>query len=292
MTGGRFTPPAWRLTPAAQLITEQLGGLVIAVVLVWWLANVILPAVGPDPFLAIVARQSDPFGELSVPQVVVVTFARSAVLIGVALAIAMGVGVLAAVLSARSRSGLLRGAAWAVGTAGVSVPSFFWALLLRLLVIVVYLRTGLRLFPTFGYGIDEHVVLPALALAARPAAYVFRLTATALLDAERAEYTTTARGKGLSELTILIRHQFPNARAPMLAAFLLAAHGVASSLAIVEYVFGWQGAGFAFIHAVASGRFALAAVLFAVFATGLGLLALAVAVGTRPTPASASANPG
>lgn len=78
-----------------------------------------------------------------------------------------------------------------------------------------------------------------------------------------------------------MRHQLPNARGAIAGAFLLAAQGAVSSLAIVEYVFGWFGAGFAFIHAVANARFPIAALLFVGFASILGVLAVALALAAR-----------
>jgi ABC-type dipeptide/oligopeptide/nickel transport system permease component len=110
---------------------------------------------------------------------------------------------------------------------------------------------------------------------------VFRLSATALLEAAQADYTVTARGKGLSEWAIVIRHQLPNSRSAILAALLFAVQGALSSLAIIEYIFGWPGAGFAFIHSIANNRFAVALGLFILFAGLLGFLGIAVTLSAR-----------
>lgn len=265
------------LTPAGRALAENLVGLTLGVGLVIWLVTSLLPRIGEDPFLRLLIGRSDPFIDMGTAQIIALTFARSTLVVAVALALATVLGIAGAVAYSRSRRPLVRGFAWTLGTAGVSLPPFFWAMLLQLLVIAVYVRTGHRLFPTYGTNL-EHAVLPALALAAAPAAYVFRLSALALLDAQRADYSTTARSKGLGEMVVLLRHQIPNSQPAILASIVLAAGGIVSSLAIIEYISGWQGAGFAFIHSLAIGRYEVAAGLFVLFSVSLGLLAIAVQV--------------
>lgn len=250
-------------------------GLTLGVILVVWLVTSLLPHIGEDPFLRLLIGRTDPFIDLNAAQIIALTFARSVLVVAAALALATLLGIAGAVAYSRSRRPLVRGLAWTLGTAGVSLPPFFWAMLLQVLVIAIYARTGQRVLPTYGTNL-ENVVLPALALAAGPAAYIFRLSALALLDAERADYSTTARSKGLGEMAVLLRHQVPNSQRAILASVVLAAQGTVSSLAIIEYIFGWQGAGFAFIHSLAIGRFEVAAGLFALFAAALGLLAIGV----------------
>jgi ABC-type dipeptide/oligopeptide/nickel transport system permease component len=170
---------------------------------------------------------------------------------------------------------------WVVGTIGVSLPSFFWAMLLQLFVVAWFLMTRHALLPTFGYGFDEHAILPTFALAARPMAYVFRTTATALDDAARSEYVVTARAKGVRERAVLLRHILPNARTTYLAGVAYGARGVLSSLAIVEYLFSWTGAGLGFVSAVAIGNVPLAAGLAAALAGLFAALDLAVGLSGR-----------
>src|SRR5204863_1318047 len=125
----------------------------------------------------------------------------------------------------------VRALAWTVGTVGASLPSFFWALLLQLVVILVYLRTQKLIAPVSGgFGLDAHILLPAIALAMRPAAYVFRTTATALDEARHAPHVVTALAKGLGPSDIATRHVARNAAPAILAGLALAAKTTLSSL--------------------------------------------------------------
>ena len=188
----------------------------------------------------------------------------------------------AGVTYAFTRWQILRAAAWALGTVGTSLPSFFWAMLLQLAVIVIYLRTQKLIAPVSGgFGLDAHLLLPAIALGLRPAAYIFRTTATALEEARHAPHVTTALAKGLGPAPIAMRHVARNAAPALLAGIALGAKTSLSSLAIVEYVFTWNGAGYGFILAVANGNVAFASALALVFAVALTLLGAGLGVAGR-----------
>ena len=207
---------------------------------------------------------------------------HSAVLVGAALAIAVVIGAGAGVTYAFSGSRLLRSIAWTLGTVGSSLPSFFWAMVLQLVVIFVYLRTQKLIAPVSGgFGLDAHLILPAVALGLRPAAYIFRTTATALDEARHAPHVTTALAKGLGPTPIATRHVARNAAPAVLAGVALGAKTSLSSLAIVEYVFTWNGAGYGFILAVANGNVAFAVSIALVFALALTLLGAVVGLGAR-----------
>ena len=251
-----------------------------------WLADLALRDARLDALtIGILLRGIDPFRDMTVLEALATSLGRSGALLLAALAAAVVVGVSTGAAYALSGLGPVRAAAWAVGTVGVSLPSFFWAMLLILVVVLVYGRTGTLLLPTSGFGLDEHVVLPAIALAARPAAYIFRTTATALEDVRHGDYVRTAHAKGLLGSAVARRHILPNAAPAMIAAFALAARTALSSLAIVEYVFSWHGAGFGFIHALANGRAAFATLIALSFALVFAALAVGMdAFARRFTP--------
>jgi glutathione transport system permease protein len=224
--------------------------------------------------LNLAVRGRDPFPDLPVSKAVATGIGRSAVLFLAATATAMTVGLVLAVGQFVLRSPILRAIAWTVGTLGVSLPSFFWAMLLQLVVITWYQATGRSLLPTSGYGLDEHLVLPTLALVAQPTAYVFRTTAAALTEIAARDYVRTAHAKGLRERVVLARHIFPNARQTFLAGAGYASGSVLSSLAIVEYIFAFKGAGLGFIYAVASRNLELAVALAVAFSVMFALVTL------------------
>lgn len=263
-------------------VAEGLAGLLLTATLVALLADAVLARVSlQGSTLGVLLRGIRPFGALGTREALVVAVGRSGVLLLVALALAALVGGGAGVAFALSGSRAVRAVAWALGTVGVALPSFFWAMLLQLAVVIVYGRTGALLVPTQGYGLDRHLVLPALALGARPVAYLFRTTAVAVEEARHAEYVRLARAKGLGEGAILVRHLLPSTAGAVLAGAGLAARSALSSLAIVEYVFAWYGAGFGFIHAVATGDRRLATALVVAFAVLFALVGGGTALGAR-----------
>ena len=199
----------------------------------------------------------------------------SAILIFTSIAGAIAIGVPAGIAYGWSGSRTLRAIAWSASTLAASLPAFFWAVAIELVMIVLWVKFEIRFLPTAGFGIDEHLVLPALALGIRPAAYIFRLTATAVEEIRHSDYVRTAIAKGLGARPLLVRHILPNAAPNIIGATVLATRGALSSLVLIEYVFIWGGAGLTFVQALGNGRLELAIALAVSFAIGSALLALA-----------------
>jgi peptide/nickel transport system permease protein len=238
--------------------------------------------------LNLILRNRDPYLGMPLADAVAVAMGRSLVLIVLATALATLLGFLLAILHFAARHWPVRAIAWSLGTIAVSLPSFFWAMLLQLVVVLVYLRTQRLIAPVSGgFGLDAHLLLPAIALGLRPSAYIFRTTATALDEARHLPHVTTALAKGLGPSAIASRHVARNAAPAVLAGLALGAKTSLSSLAIVEYVFTWNGAGYGFILSVANGNVAFAASIALVFALSLSLLGLAIGVSTRALQATA-----
>ena len=199
----------------------------------------------------------------------------SAILILAAIAGAIALGVPAGIAYGWSGSRALKPIAWSASTLAASLPAFFWAVAIELVMIVLWVKFEVRFLPTAGFGIDDHLVLPALALGIRPAAYIFRLTATAVEEIRHSDYVRTAIAKGLGPRPLLVRHILPNAAPNIIAATVLGTRGALSSLVLIEYVFIWGGAGLTFVQALGTGRLELAIALALSFAIGSALLALA-----------------
>jgi peptide/nickel transport system permease protein len=263
--------------------------LVATALLVVWITDAAINAAPLDDLtLRLLLAGKAPFQGLSLPEALWTAVSRSAVLVGASLAAAIVIGVLAGAAYAFSRWGFVRAAAWAIGTVGASLPSFFWAMLLQLVVVLVYIRTQRLLAPiSGGFGVDEHLILPAIALAMRPAAYIFRTTATALDEARHAPHVITAWAKGLDPSVVASRHVARNAAPAVLAGMALGAKTALSSLAIVEFVFTWNGAGYGFILSVATGNVAFASAIALVFAVALALMGALVGLATRAMNVSA-----
>lgn len=257
--------------------------LFLTALLVVWLTDAALSSVKlGDLTLGLLLAGRTPFRDLSLTEAVWTAVSRSAILVAAALGLAVIVGLASGIAYAFSSWRVVRALAWALGTVGTSLPSFFWAMLLQLVVILVYLRTQRLIAPVSGgFGLDAHLLLPAIALGLRPAAYIFRTTATALDEARHAPHVTTALAKGLGPRPIAVRHVARNAAPALLAGIALGAKTSLSSLAIVEYVFTWNGAGYGFILAVANGNVAFASAIALVFAVALALLGAGVGLAGR-----------
>jgi ABC-type antimicrobial peptide transport system permease subunit len=199
----------------------------------------------------------------------------SAILLLAAVAGAVAVGVPGGIAYGWSSNRALKALAWSLSTLAASLPAFFWAVVIELAMIVLWVQYQIRFLPTAGFGIDDHLVLPAVALGIRPAAYIFRLTATAVEEIRHADYVRTAIAKGLGPRQLLPRHVLPNAAPNIIAATVLGARGALSSLVLIEYVFIWGGAGLTFVQALGNGRLDVAIALALAFAAGSALLALA-----------------
>ena len=259
------------------------ASIVLTVLLLVWLTDFAVHAAPlTDLTLGLLLVGREPFRGLSLTESLVTAVSRSAILLAAALVAAIAIGLASGFAYAFTGRRSVRAAAWTMGTVGASLPSFFWALLLQLVVILVYVRTQKLIAPVSGgFGLDAHIILPAVALAMRPAAYVFRTTATALDEARHAPHVVTALAKGLGPLLVANRHVTRNAAPAILAGLALGAKTSLSSLAIVEYMFTWNGAGYGFVLAVAKGDVAFATLAAIVFALAMSLLGVAIAAASR-----------
>jgi len=178
------------------------------------------------------------------------TYTKSMGLLLFSLLIAAALGVTAGSLAAIWEGSILSTGVLTATLLGVSLPSFFTALLLQVIEIVWYRRTGLRLVPVGGFGWDAHIVLPALVLAARPLAQIARVTCVSMSEAAHQDFVRTAWAKGLSPKQIWGDHVLPNAAVSILTALGLSMRFSLGSLPVVEYFFGWPGLGATLLAAI------------------------------------------
>jgi ABC-type dipeptide/oligopeptide/nickel transport system permease subunit len=144
---------------------------------------------------------------------------------------------------------------------GISTPSFFLGMLLQYLEITFFKTTGIRLVPVGGFGWDEHLVLPVLVLAARPIAQVARLTYVCVSETLEEDYVRTAHAKGLTPRGVWGIHIAPNVATTVLTAMGTSLRFSLSSLPVVEYMFGWPGAGRTMLTMLRTGQVAGATTL-------------------------------
>ncbi len=128
---------------------------------------------------------------------------------------------------------------------GVTLPNFVLA---PVLILVFALKLGW--LPVAGWGDPSDLVLPAVVLAARPAALVARMTRASMLETLRQDYIRTARAKGLSPATVLIKHALKNAFLPVLTTAGVSFGYLLSGSFVVETIFTVPGVGYQSINSL------------------------------------------
>ena len=201
--------------------------------------------------------------------------ANTALLMGLSFALALIIALPAGVLAAvRPRSWLDYGLNL-FAFAGISVPSFWLALLMILLFAVT-----LGWLPASGVhavGNDTlgsralHLVLPVLTLTLLTVGGVLRFTRSAMLETLRADYIRTARAKGLGPWGVVVGHALRNAMIPVVTILALNFGTLFSGALIVETMFAYLGMGKMIYDAIIGNDFNLALVGL-LFATLLTLL--------------------
>jgi len=155
--------------------------------------------------------------------------------IALAVLLAIPLGVLAALRPGRT----LDRVAVVLSLAGLSIPQFWLALLL-----ILVLAVRIRLFPTAGMGGPEHLVLPMLALALPALGRIAMIVRSSMIDELNQQYVKTADAKGLPRRRIVGVHALRNASIPALT---LTGWELIRALAgysvVVETVFAWPGVG-------------------------------------------------
>lgn len=176
----------------------------------------------------------------------------TALLTGTALAVATVLGLALGITSARRPFSWADNAVSAIALAGFSIPVFWLGQLLIVLfaVLLGWLpATGMASLraPSAGPGhvwdVALHLLLPAGALSLGYLAITMRLTRAGMIDALTQDYIRTARGKGLAERLVLLRHALPNALLSILTLVGYNVGFILSGSVLVETVFGWPGLG-------------------------------------------------
>lgn len=154
-------------------------------------------------------------------------------------------------------------------TMGVSLPSFFAAILVGwLFAYVLGKYTGLNLtgnwmvMDDFGEGIRyewKNLILPVFTLGMRPLGVIVQLTRNSMLDTMSMDFIRTARAKGLSENRVIWVHALRNSLNPVVTAISGWFASMMAGVVFVEYIFGWKGLGYVVVDAL--GNFDLPLVL-------------------------------
>ncbi len=176
------------------------------------------------------------------PQTIVLT-ASSIVL---ACLIGIPLGILAAVY----RNSWIDRLTMLISVIGVSMPQFWMAMLLLLL-----FSFRLGWVPATGVGGLEHLILPTIVLGYGSASVLGRMVRSSMLEVLSEDYIRTARGKGIKEVYVLVRHAFRNAIIPVITVIGLQIGWLLGGAIIVETVFSRPGIGRLLMQAIISKDF-------------------------------------
>lgn len=162
-----------------------------------------------------------------------------------AIFIALAFGVLFGLIAALRHNRFADYASMAIAVLGISVPSFIMATVLQ-----YFLAIKLGIFPVARWESFTHTILPALALASSPMAYIARLTRSSMLEVMANDYIKTAKAKGLSKGVITVKHAIRNAMMPVVTYLGPLSAGIITGSFVIEKIFGIPGLGFHFVTSI------------------------------------------
>ena len=149
-------------------------------------------------------------------------------------------GILLGIISAVKRGTLWDRFASIIAVGGISLP-VFWLGLSLMLVFALHLRW----LPASGMGGGSpvYLILPAITLGTYSLAYIARITRTTMMESLSQPYVTTARAKGLSEKTVVLKHALKNSLIPIVTLIGLDLGSYLNGAVLTETIFGWDGLG-------------------------------------------------
>ncbi|NLU52251.1 MAG: ABC transporter permease [Clostridiaceae bacterium] len=164
---------------------------------------------------------------------------------GLAVAVALCIGVPLGCIAALNRGKWLDNTIIVIATCGIAVPSFVVST-----VLMIIFSVKLNWLPTYGLTSWKHYVMPVMALSFYPTAYISRLMRSSMLEVLGQDYMRTAKAKGLSQFWILFKHALRNAILPIVT-YLgpLLAYTLTGSF-VVEKIFTIPGLGNEFISSI------------------------------------------
>jgi len=150
----------------------------------------------------------------------------------------LGIGL--GVVSAMKRDTLWDRIVTLITVGGISVP-VFWLGLALMLVFAFYLRW----LPPSGMGDGSlvYLILPAATLGTFSLSYIARVTRSSMLESLSQPYVATARAKGLTESTVVLKHALRNSLIPVVTLIGLDLGSYLNGAVLTETIFGWDGLG-------------------------------------------------
>ena len=181
----------------------------------------------------------------TVSDIIFSKFPVSAKLAGIAVLVALCVGIPLGCISAYTRGKLPDNIIIVLGTCGIAIPSFITSVLL-----LYGLGVKLAILPTVGLNEWKAYIMPVTALAIYPTAYITRLMRSSLLDVMGQDYIRTAKAKGVSSFKTLFKHALRNAILPVITYVGPMLAYLMTGSFVVEKIFTVRGLGREFVSSI------------------------------------------
>ncbi|WP_298371112.1 ABC transporter permease [uncultured Lutibacter sp.] len=205
-------------------------------------------------------RKSFQKNDKNVSEVINETLPNTAILAVSAITIAIIIGIFFGILSALYKDSFFDRIISVISTLGMSVPSFFSAILFAWLFgFVLHKYTNLNMTGSL-YEVDDfgdhiyiqwkNLLLPSIVLGIRPLAVVIQLMRNSLLEVLNQDYIRTAKAKGLSTFKIIKTHALKNSLNPVVTAISGWFASLLAGAVFVEYIFNWNGLGKEIVNAL------------------------------------------
>lgn len=214
------------------------------------------------PYLRNSYQSKQPVGDL-----IGAALPNTLVLASVSITLASIIGILLGVFAALNKGSLFDKSIVSVAALGMSVPSFFAAILIGwLFAFVLSEFTGLNLTGSLletdlvtgeTHIVIKNIILPSITLAIRPLSVFVQLVRNSLLQENSSEYFVTALAKGCSTKRAIVNHSMKNALNPVITAISGWFASMLAGVVFVEYIFGWKGIGELLVNALNNYDFPL-----------------------------------
>ena len=181
----------------------------------------------------------------TVSDIIFSKFPVSAKLAGIAVLVALCVGIPLGCISAYTRGKLPDNIIIVLGTCGIAIPSFITSVLL-----LYGFGVKLAILPTVGLNEWKAYIMPVTALAIYPTAYITRLMRSSLLDVMGQDYIRTAKAKGVSSFKTLFKHALRNAILPVITYVGPMLAYLMTGSFVVEKIFTVPGLGREFVASI------------------------------------------
>ncbi|AVR00661.1 ABC transporter permease [Oceanobacillus sp. M65] len=180
-----------------------------------------------------------------VTEIIARSFPYSLILGLEAILIALSIGVLLGVIAAVKHNKFGDYTAMVIAVLGISVPSFIMATILQYIFAI-----KLGALPVARFDSFWHSILPAVALATTPLAFIARLMRSSMLEVLNSDYIKTAKSKGMSQKVVTYKHGLRNAILPVVSYLGPLVVSILTGSFIIESIFGIPGLGSEFVQSV------------------------------------------